>query len=639
MQTSNLLLALSLAATVTACGPGEQSTSENNTTQDSTMNAVEDPHSFANPAKAVITHLDLKANLDFDHQIIKGTATYDFKNNNSNEILFDVGPDMEILAVTNPETEEELEFQVSPGNDNGGKLSVQIDEDQDKVQIAYKTDPDAAALMWLNPQQTYDKKSPFLFTQGQAILTRTWIPIQDSPGIRITYDATITAPKGMLVVMSAENPQEKNDSGTYTFKMDQPIPPYLMALAAGDLAFESVGKRTGVYAEPGMLEKAVYEFGETEKMVEAAEDLYGPYRWERYDLIVLPPSFPFGGMENPRLTFVTPTVVAGDRSLTSLIAHELAHSWSGNLVTNATWNDFWLNEGFTVYIEKRIMEELYGRNYAEMLNQLGYQDLQNTIHDLGEGSADTKLKLDLEGRNPDDGMTDIAYEKGYLMLRTMEETFGRDRFDKFLRNYFDDHAFESITTEEFIEYTQENLIAKSDTNFDLQAWIYEPGIPENHAMASSDLFQKVEVQLENWKNGADPASLNTAEWSTHEWLHFLRGIKGKVEKERLTKLDNTFHFTNSGNSEIQAEWFRIAIQNNYLAAFPALREFLLEVGRRKFLEPLYRELAKTPQHLRFAENVYNEARQNYHAVSVETIDKILDYQEAPATNPEASGNS
>ena len=245
--------------------------------------------------------------------------------------------------------------------------------------------------------------------------------------------------------MSASNPQIKNETGSYHFEMKQPIPSYLLALAVGDVEFKRVSNRAGIYAERTVLDSAVWEFADLEKMIHGAEELYGAYLWERYDVLVLPPSFPFGGMENPRLTFATPSILAGDRSLTSLIAHELAHSWSGNLVTNRTWNDFWLNEGFTVYFEHRIMEKLYGRDYAEMLALLSLQDLRETIQSLKDENlyADTKLKLDLAGRNPDDGVTDIAYNKGYFFLRLFEERYGRERFDSFLKHYFSSNAFKS----------------------------------------------------------------------------------------------------------------------------------------------------------------------------------------------------
>ncbi len=401
-----------------------------------------------------------------------------------------------------------------------------------------------------------------------------------------------------------------------------------MALAVGDLTFASLGERSGVYAEPAMIDKASYEFADVEEMISAAEELYGPYRWGQYDIIVLPPSFPFGGMENPRLTFATPTIIAGDRSLTSLIAHELAHSWSGNLVTNATWDDFWLNEGFTVYFEKRIMEALYGKEYAEMLNVLGSQDLANTMEELGRDSKDTHLKLELDGRNPDDGMTDVAYEKGYLFLRWLEEMVGRPAFDEFLKTYFNSHAFETMTTEEFIVYLDENLLNKMDERPDVEAWIYEPGLPEGHPVPVSDKFDQVDQARVAWEAGDLKADeIVSDEWTTHEWLHFVRGLSDEVNLDQMKELDAAFELTQTGNSEIAAAWFQQSIDKGYKDAYPQLESFLLEVGRRKFLKPLYEALASKPDDLVWAQSVYAKARSGYHAVSVETIDEILNYSE------------
>jgi len=602
---------------------GCASNNETTNTKKEMSKYAEDSHSYSMPNEVAVKHLTLDLNVDFENRILEGKALYNLERNQGNNFILDLDG-IEIASVTDG-AGQELEYKIVAGNEMGDALHISLQDNTKEVSVSYKTSSNASALLWLNPEQTLGKTDPFLFTQGQAILTRSWIPIQDTPSLRITYDAKITVPEGLLAIMSATNPQDLNDSSTYSFRMDQPIPPYLMALAVGNLKFASLGDRSGVYAEPAILDEAAYEFADVEKMIDAAEDLYGPYRWERYDILVLPPSFPFGGMENPRLTFATPTIIAGDRSLTSLIAHELAHSWSGNLVTNATWNDFWLNEGFTVYFEKRIMEAIYGKDYAEMLNELGQQDLMHTINELGENSADTKLKLNLDDRNPDDGMTDIAYEKGYLFLRSLEEAVGRERFDQFLRNYFDQNAFKTMTTEKFIEYLDKNLLAELETKPDIESWIYESGLPENYPHPQSTLFDKVDSTRASWENEEIKASeLAVSNWSTHEWLHFLRGLND-LDESKMAELDAAFGFTNSGNSEIAAEWFELAIKNDYEEAYPKMKEFLVRVGRRKFLKPLYTELAKDPDDLSWAKEVYKDARPNYHSVSTETIDKILNW--------------
>lgn len=593
-----------------------------------------DKHSFSHPEQVVTTNLNLEINVDFNRKLIEGTAFYDIKNKTgAKEIVFDTR-NLNIKACrdafNNP-----LPFKL--GDDYpllGQPLTVEITEETKLVAIQFSTTEGADALQWLDPVQTSGKEHPFLFTQGQAILTRTWLPCQDSPGIRFTYTATVNVPKDLLPVMSATNPTAKNTEGSYFFEMKQPIPAYLMALSVGDLEFTPIGERTGVYAEPSMLEASAYEFGDMEKMLVVAEELYGDYRWDRYDVIVLPPSFPFGGMENPRLTFATPTILAGDRSLTSLIAHELAHSWSGNLVTNATWDDFWLNEGFTVYFERRIMEALYGESYAGMLSLLGYQDLEHTLEDLGPGSEDTHLHLDLTGRDPDDGMNDIAYEKGNFFLVNIEQAIGREKMDEFLKQYFDTNAFKTMTTAQFVDYVNAELIKGDQELADkikMESWIYEPGIPADMVKPESDRFEKVNAQVELFESGTEAGALaGTGDWTTHEWLHFLRTLSDELTIEQMTALDQEFKFTQSGNSEIQAAWFDHAIRHDYEPAYPALESFLIRVGRRKFLRPIYTALSKTESGRERAMAIYQKARPNYHSVSTGTIDEILGWN--PATD-------
>lgn len=586
-----------------------------------------DHHSHARPSEAVTHHLSLNLKADFDRQVLSGYARYDIDHQEAEEIILDA-KNLQIERVTTGIGDEEtaVAYRLSePGPLLGSGLHIPLEPETATITVYYSTTPGGAdAVDWLEPQQTADKQYPFLFTQGQAILTRTWIPCQDSPGIRITYDATIEAPSELMAVMSAANPQQNDESGIYHFEMKQPIPPYLIALAVGRLEFEVIGERTGVYAEPSVIEKAAYEFADMEKMLLAAEELYGPYLWDRYDVIVLPPSFPFGGMENPRLTFATPTIIAGDRSLTALIAHELAHSWSGNLVTNATWDDFWLNEGFTVYFERRIMEALYGESYANMLARLGYQDLEEDVEDLGPESADTHLHLDLKGRDPDEGMNDIAYEKGAFFLTLLEEKAGRENFDQFLRQYFKAHRFKTLTTEEFVQYLNEHLIEKYQLDVNIDEWIYGPGIPENIPLPESGRFAQVDAQVEALEAGAETKALETADWTTHEWLHFIRHLPTDMAMEKMRAIDRAFGFSRSGNSEILAAWFELAIRNGYDAQIrPQVEDFLVKVGRRKFLTPLYRAYKESGQ-LATAREIYQKARPNYHAVSRHTMDKLLE---------------
>ncbi len=587
---------------------------------------ITDPNSQANFADVQVTHLNWEANVDFSRKVLDAAATWTLENKSGSDKLVLDTKGLNIKNVT-LEDGDKTAFELLEEHPIYGRaLIIDVLPETKNLRIEYETSPDAAALQWLSPQQTAGKVHPFLFTQSQAILARTWLPCQDGPGVRFTYNATVTVPKELLAAMSAENPTRKNDNGTYSFKMEQPIPSYLFALAVGELEFEKLGNNAGVYAEPGILKGAAEEFIDLPEMITEAEKLYGPYRWGQYDLIVLPPSFPYGGMENPRLTFATPTILAGDKSLTSLVAHELAHSWSGNLVTNANWEEFWLNEGFTVYFEQRIMEALYGREYSEMLASLSYQGLLGEIEDFNKKNtmADTRLKVELENRDPEETFSGIPYDKGYLFLRHIEEAVGRDKFDAFLRQYFDAYGFKIMNTQVFKSLLKEHLIGDDvelEKKINADAWIHGEGLPEDHPKPESDKFEKIDALLVDLDlNAVKDASAN---WSTHEWLHFINNLPRDVGTEALTEIDRYFNFTHSGNAEIQAAWYKLAISNNYEAAHPAIENFLINVGRRKFLRPLYTEFAKTPAGLVQAIQIYEKARPNYHSVSYNTIDEIL----------------
>ncbi|MFT4602895.1 MAG: leukotriene-A4 hydrolase [Arenicella sp.] len=622
-------ISLFSVAFLASCGGSEVVENDNKNVEVEAQDQVVDLHSYGNVFEVKTKHLHLNLDVNFDNETLKGSVIHDIENiTGAEEMIFDVY-DLLIEKIV-LDDKDETTFEIGERDELlGSPLTVAIKAETKKVEIFYETPPTAEALQWLSPQQTAGKEQPYLFTQGQAILTRTWIPCQDTPGNRITYSADIKVPVSLLAVMSADNPTEKNESGEYSFEMNNPIPSYLIALAVGDLEFSSLGARTGVYCEPSMTDKCTYEFVDVEKMVEAAEELYGDYKWGRYDLIVLPPSFPFGGMENPKLTFATPTILAGDRSLVSLIAHELAHSWSGNLVTNATWDDFWLNEGFTVYFENRIMEKVYGKEYSDMLLQIEYQGLEHENDDIlsGDYPEDTQLKLDLHGRAPDDGMTAIAYVKGAFFLKTLEELAGREIFDAFLSTYFDDHEFQTLTTEKFVIYLNKNLLEPNDLEFNTNEWIYEEGIPDNCVQVNSDKFEKVDVKCKLITGVSTGAELEIPEdWSTHEWLHFIRHIPGDANASHLKMLDEEFGFTDCGNSEIMAEWYVLSIKMDYDGVNKDMEDFLINVGRRKFLEPIYGELAKSEEGMKLANSIYAKARQNYHSISYLTIDEILGWQ-------------
>jgi leukotriene-A4 hydrolase len=587
---------------------------------------VKDSHSFSNPSQAVAKHLDLDIKVDFDTQTISGKASWEIENiSKGTEITFDENT-LNITNVTLGDDEKETKFELGKEVEFHGKpLHITIEPNTTKVNIYYNTTKESIALQWLKPEQTADKKKPFVFSQGESIWSRTWIPCQDSPRIRFTYNAKVTVPKDLMAVMSAINPQQKNDNGVYTFKQQKAIPSYLMAIAVGDIEFKPIDNRTGVYAEHSVIDKAKWEFGELGKMVNAAEKLFGPYQWGRYDVIVLPPSFPYGGMENPNLTFLTPTVLAGDRSLTSLLAHELGHSWSGNLVTNATWDDIWLNEGFTTYVEHRIGEEVFGVKEAKMKDVLSRKVLKTNLEEIGIDSPDSRLKVNTSGRNPDDGLSEIPYEKGYAFLQTVEAAVGRKKFDEFLTNYFKAYAFQSITTEDFVDYFNKNLIESDKSLADkikLEDWIYKPGIPSNIITPISEDFNSIDEIQKTWRKiGVKGLSLKIK--STNEKQHFIDYLPNDLTTKEMVKIDHEFNFTNGGNFVTRRQWFIQSIQHQYKYSYPAIEQFLTSYSRTGSSLPLYKEMIKTPEGKTWAKQIYSKAKVGYHATTVQAVEPLL----------------
>jgi aminopeptidase N len=591
-----------------------------------------DPSSYANTDAFVTTHIALDLTADFAAQTLSGTAelSIDRRNADAGELVLDTR-DLTIRSVDIAATAgawTKAAFRLDPATPAfGSALRITMPREAARVRVTYSTSPSAKGLQWLTPAQTAGKKHPFLFSQAQAIQARSFVPLQDLPGVRITYDAVIRTPRELVAVMAAEMTPGEAGSGVFHFRMPQPIPSYLIALAIGDLTFKPLSDRTGVWAEPSMIDAAAREFEDTEKMMRTTEALYGPYRWGRYDLLVLPPSFPFGGMENPRLTFATPTVIVGDKSLVSLVAHELAHSWSGNLVTNATWKDFWLNEGFTTYLERRIVEVLYGPSFARMEAAIGVRDLAED-RAVAEQPGDKTLQPDIAGRDPDDATSRIPYEQGALFLVFLESKFGRDAFDVFLRRWFDEHAFKSATTQEFLAFLKTHLLSTKPgavTDTQLEEWLHSEGVPAFAVLPSSDAFAKVEQARDAWLGGQpiEPLAKTAAAWSTQEWLHFIDTLPRKMDAARLTALDRRFTLTESHNAEIAHSWYRLAIANRYTAAYPAMERYMIHIGRRKLVVPLYRDLASTPEGRPLADAIYGKARGGYHAMTRDGVESAM----------------
>ncbi len=696
-------------------------------------------HSYANDGEFLITHMDMRLAVNFADKTIEGWVEYSlvhaylrdnrkpgtvppyhFNPITGNHILLLDHRDMDVLGVYAGGSFDKksgklkkgakgLLFEVGSGAADtllyGKPLEIEVPRSQSKIVIHYKTRPSAGALQWLSPAQTYDETHPFLFSQSQAMLARTWIPLQDKPSVRFTYSsevrvvcgaagaATVGAngsrtsttdcigvedpdinPTDFNVVMSAVklgNPEGDivSNNKVHRFEQKKPIPSYLMAIAVGSFGYKSLGKNTGVYAEHKLLQKAAWEFADLQRMVDAASEMFGEYAWGDYNVLVLPPSFPFGGMENPVVTFATPTIIAGDRSLVSLLAHELAHSWSGNLVTNRTWDDFWLNEGFTVYVESRIMEQLYGKNYADMLRVLGKGELDKTLGwMLKDAPEDSHLRLHLGDRDPDEGLTDIAYEKGRFFLMMLEQLYGRAAFDEFLNGHFRKYAFGTVTTDLFLAdlkafHEQQvalnsKLLVWRDFEPLVLAWVDGEGLPNPQVVGGfpkveSQEFQRVEQQVSKYFASGEPLHpgssipcdalvIDTSGFTTHHWLHLLRklhtradGSPGRLSREEMAGLDARFHFTQTQNAEIACDWFVLSIQSDYRPAYQAMHDFLLKVGRRKFLMPIYEALLAQfvvkdgkyepafAQGKEMATEIFLQAEPGYHSVAARSLRELL----------------
>lgn len=603
-----------------------------------TTAAAIDIHSFARPQQVEVDHFGLQLDVDFTTRTLHGTATFRITRHDREAPLrldtrgLDVSA-IEVVATSDaPAVDERLAdvqaawkpttWKLHDAIEHLGRgLEITLPDETVLVRIHYRTVPDATGLQWLSPEQTADRVAPFLYTQSQAIHARSWFPCQDSPGIRSTHDALIRTPAPTRALMAAQA-IEGGAPGSFAFVMHEPVPAYLVALAAGNVEFAALGERSGVWAEPSMVAGAAHEFADVERMLVAIEALYGPYRWGRYDVLVLPPSFPFGGMENPRLTFATPTIIAGDRSLVSLIAHELAHSWSGNLVTNATWQDLWLNEGFTVYLERRIIESLFGRERADMDAVLGHEDLVVAFDELGPD--DERLRIELTGRDPDLGLSDVAYEKGALLLHALERAHGREAFDRFLARWFAEHAFGSVTTEQF-EASARTLgpPLAGEAAVDLDAWIHAPGLPAGAVIPKAAAFDRVDEALAAFVAGTiDGARLPTMDWVPQQWLHFLRGLPRGIGAKRLAEIEAKHRLSGSTNREILAQWLEVAVREGHRESDAALESFLLTIGRRKFVLPLYQALV-TAGRGEDARKIFARARAGYHPITQASVDALL----------------
>jgi leukotriene-A4 hydrolase len=583
-----------------------------------------DPHSYFDTDQPQAKHVRLRWNVDFATRQITGDATLVFETPSSGKVALD----SKGLTITSVRTHTGSNVPYVLGDAEpilGQKLQLELPAHTDEVTITYRTSPEAMALQWLEPVQTEGKRHPFLFSQCQAIHARTILPIQDTPRARVTYAAEVTVPEPLTVVMSAgPRGQRQTATGrTFTFEMPQPIPPYLLALAVGHLESRQLSPRSRIWAEPETVQAAADEFMDVESMLERAESLFGPYVWERYDMLVLPPSFPYGGMENPRMTFLTPTVLAGDRSLVDVVAHELAHSWTGNLVTNATMEHFWLNEGFTTWAERRLLAALYGDEVGVLGWAIGQHALDASIERFGVDSPLTRLQMQLHGVDPDDAFSSIPYEKGARFVVAIEREVGRERFDQFMRDYMHRFRFQSITSAEFLQFLDAQLPGTSG-KVRAPQWLYEPGMPPNAPVFTSEKLEALTSLAQAWTAGQRPTEDQLQQWDPREVLVFLQHLPRELDSASLAWLDAKLGLTSRGNYEILVEWLTIAGGSDYELVFGRIREVLTRVGRMKFLRPLFVALGRHARTQQLGREIYEAAKETYHSLSRRVIEATME---------------
>jgi aminopeptidase N len=580
--------------------------------------ARRDPHSYADDTQARTRSFELRARIDFETRTITAEVMLAFQA--PAEGVLDLDTRDLVIEGIEDAGGHALGFIVHPPEPHlGSRLEIQIERATPAIRIRYRTSPGASAMQWLTPAQTRGGVRPYVFTQCQAIHVRSIIPLQDTPGVRVTYTAELVVPRELCVVMAAAD-RGRTESGalaSHRWEMPQRIPPYLFAFAVGDLASRDLSPRCRVWAEPPIVDAAAWEFAGVEDHIAAAESLFGAYDWERFDILVMPPSFPYGGMENPRLTFVSPTTIAGDRSLVSVMAHELAHSWTGNLVTNANAEHFWLNEGFTMYAERRITEATEGADAAALSAALGRRELEESLLRFADRPAMTRLRTHLGGVDPDDCYSLVPYEKGYFFLAAVEAAVGREAFERWLKSYLRDFAFGAITTEDFerhIEAALPGALARADA----RAWIDGEGIPEGATPPASSRLDAIEGL-----RGAVPPAEEGARWTATEWNLYLESVPRPAPEEKLRAIDTRFSLTASKNYDVLVAWLTLALQSSYLSVLPRAEQVVAEVGRMKYLRPLYTNLIRNPDTRQLASSLYAKNRAAYHPIAQQMVEGVL----------------
>ena len=570
-----------------------------------------DPHSFADDAEPHVVALAWRARVDFESRRLVAEVDLELASPSTGGALT---LDSRGLSIESAHDDAGRPVAFSVGAREpilGEPLTLALEVGVQRVTVRYTTSNDASALQWLDPPQTAGGQHPFLFSQCQAIHARSVIPLQDTPSRRITFTAEIDVPVALRARMGAGfvGRQERGERAIERFVMPQPIPPYLIALAVGDLVSRPLGRISHVWAEPAVIDAAAWEFAEIDTMLDAGEALFGPYAWDTFDVLVMPPSFPYGGMENPRLTFVTPTLLAGDRSQAGVVGHELAHAWTGNLVTNATAEHFWLNEGWTRYAELRIVEALAGPETAALERALCRSVLDETLARFEQSgqAALTKLRTRLEGIDPDESFSVVPYDKGALFLLAIEAHVGGERFAAFARLYLDRFRFQSVTTEAFVELVEQELPGTLDA-IDAPAWIDGPGLPASAPTVHSERLERL-LAL----GGAIPPA--DVVLSPLEWTVWLERLPRPQPRAFCEELDARFGFTRTGNLEVKVAWLKLALASEHDAVLDEVEQVLVRVGRMKYLKPLYQALLARDATKSRAVAIFGRAASGYHPIA------------------------
>jgi leukotriene-A4 hydrolase len=605
-----------------------------------------DYHSYANIDQFRITHMEL----DLRVWIVKGSTNQSLDgfvalqikrlDPNATELVLDTKGLMisevsqkatDMLGATSKSQETWVSRPFHMGKSDpilGSALVIELPPSKkttELIRIDYETTDDASGLQWLDAKNALGLSKPFLYTRSEAIGARSWIPLQDTPEVRMTYALRLHIPPNMKAVMSGESDPKVKAKGEYLFEMSKPTPAWSIALAVGDLQYKETGPRSGVYADKSMIKAAAKSFADTEAMLQADEKMFGTYRWSRYDIVVMPSNYPTIGAGDPRVAFVSPTVAGEDDNSTAALAREIAHSWAGDLVSNATWRDLWLNEGIAAYIESRTITALYGAERASAEEVAGLKALRAELAVLKP--ADQLLAVDLRGRDPRQGYTAVPYEKGRLFMNFLDAKFGREHFDAFLRGYFDRFAYKSVSTEQFIQYLRETLLDRYPgivTPAEVDQWVNGPGIPAYAVLPASNMLQAVEQVRAAFLAGKLQAKQFGADWLSEQWIYFFDYMPGPLSALQLAALDQAHDFSKSGDGEIERSWFSQVIAANYRPAYPRLEEFLSSVGEVKLITPLYVQLMKTDSGATLAKRLYTKARPAYHPDAVAAIDTIVE---------------